>query len=141
MEISWIAVIVAAVVKFVIGGVWYMPLFGKQWRQLQGIPESAAMTGLASAMLGGFIADLVMAYILARFVVHYGPASLAEGALIGFMAWIGFAATITSSQIFYEGRSWKLWAINNGYLLIGLVVMGAILGWWHPGVAAPAATV
>jgi hypothetical protein len=32
-----------------------------------------------------------------------------------------------------------LWAINNGYLLIGLVVMGAILGWWHTGLAVAVA--
>ena len=42
-------------------------------------------------------------------------------------------------QRFYERRPWPLWAINSGYLLVGIVVMGAILGCWHAGAAAPPA--
>ncbi len=139
MEISWIAVIVAAVVKFAIGAVWYTALFGKPWRKLQGVPEGADMSGLVPAMVAGFVADLVMAYVLARFVVHYAPTSLGEGVVVGVMAWIGFVATVTVGQVFYERRSWQVWAISNGYLLLGLAVMGAILGWWHSGGALPTA--
>ena len=139
MGISWLAVLVAAIVKFVIGGVWYMPLFGKQWRALQGIPENASQAGLGQALVAGAIGDLIMAYILARFVLHYGAASsLGEGILVGFMAWLGFVATIMVGQVYYEKRSWQLVLINGGYQLIGLLVMGAILGIWHAG-SAPVA--
>jgi hypothetical protein len=138
MTVSLIAVLVAAIVMFVIGAVWYGALFTRQWRVLQNVPENAPMTGMATTLVGGFIVTLVMAYVLARFVVHYSTPSFGEGVLTGFLAWIGFAATVTANQILYEKRPWLLWAINNGYLLIGLVVMGAILGWWHAG-AAPAA--
>jgi hypothetical protein len=132
IEINWIAVVVAAVVKFAIGGVWYTALFGKQWRALMGVPEGAQPTGLAQAMVVQIIGDLIMAYILARFVGHYGW-GLGTGVIVGFMAWLGFVATVSVGQIFYEHRSPQVFLINNGYLLIGLVVMGAILGWWHAG--------
>ena len=80
-----------------------------------------------------------MAYVLARFVLHYGAASILEGAVIGFMAWLGFVATVTLASVFYESRPSRLWVINNGYLLLSLVVMGAILGAWHGAPAPPPA--
>lgn len=131
VAVSWLAIIVAAIVKFIIGGVWYMPLFGKRWRALQGVPEGAPTTGLATAMVVQVIGDLIMAYVLARFVGHYGATSLFDGILIGFMAWLGFVATIMVGSIFYEKKPAELIAINAGYQLVGIVVMGAILAVWH----------
>src|SRR5262249_50726555 len=100
------------------------------------------MSGLGPALGVQFIGDLVMSYVLARFVIHYGASSggtsIGTGILIGFMAWLGFIAAATVAQRFYERRPWALWAINNGYLLVSLLVMGAILGGWHAGGAAPA---
>ena len=39
LDINWLAVIVAAVATFVLGGVWYGPLFGKIWRAADGRPD------------------------------------------------------------------------------------------------------
>ena len=72
VSISWLAVIVAAIVKFAIGAAWYQPLFGKRWGQLMKVPEGATADGLMQAMIVGFVGDLIMSYILARFVAHYG---------------------------------------------------------------------
>jgi hypothetical protein len=143
MDVNWWAIIVAAIVKFGIGGVWYMPLFGKQYRALMGVPEGSDTSGIAPAFAVQFVGDLVMAYVLARFILHYGASSggvtLWIGILTGFMAWLGFIAASTVAQRFYERRPWALWAINNGYLLVAIVVMGAILGWWQAGAAGAAA--
>ena len=40
MEVNWIAVIAAAVSAFVMGGLWYGPLFGKKWMALVGLSIS-----------------------------------------------------------------------------------------------------
>jgi hypothetical protein len=129
--VNWLAVIVAAVVRFVIGGVWYMPLFGKRWRELQGIREGSPQTGLGAAMVAGFIGDLVMAYVLARFVGHYGAVTFFDGLVVGFMAWLGFVATVMVGSIFYERKPAELVAINLGYQLLSMLVMGVILALWR----------
>jgi hypothetical protein len=41
LDVNWLAVLVAAVVTFVLGGVWYGPLFGKVWRAAEGQAEPA----------------------------------------------------------------------------------------------------
>ena len=83
---------------------------------------------MGPAMVVQIIGDLVMAYVLARFVGHYGAAGIGGGMLIGFMAWLGFVATVMVGSIFYEKKQPELIAINAGYQLVGIVVMGAILG-------------
>jgi hypothetical protein len=130
VSISWLAVLVAAIVRFAIGAGWYTALFGKRWRELMKVPEGAAQDGFVQAMVVGFITDLVMAYVLARFVAHYDP-TLWGGILVGFMAWLGFVATVMAGSIVYEKKPMELIGINGGYQLVTLVVMGAILGVWH----------
>jgi hypothetical protein len=142
VPVNWWAVIVAAVVSFIIGAIYYAPpVLGNVWRSHVKMTEEEVRAGLVPAMIAQIIRDLVTAYILARFIVEYGAPTLTRGILVGFMAWLGFVATVTMGQVFYERRPWALWLISNGYLIISLVVMGAILGWWHAGVAAaPVAT-
>jgi Protein of unknown function (DUF1761) len=129
--VNWLAVLVAGIVMFAIGAVWYTALFGKQWRMLMGVPEGAAQEGFVQAMVVGFVANLVEAYVLAFFIVHYGATDLLTGAWIGAIAWLGFVATMIVPAIFYERRAPMLAVINGAYNLIGLVVMGAILGAWR----------
>ena len=130
MAINWLAIVVAAIVKFAIGAGWYTALFGRQYRELQGVPEGASQAGLVPAMIVQIIGDLIMAYILARFIEHYGVGGIGGGVLIGFMAWLGFVATIMAGSILYEKKPPMLVYINAGYQLVGIVVMGAILGAW-----------
>ncbi|MHA1549478.1 MAG: DUF1761 domain-containing protein [Alphaproteobacteria bacterium] len=127
VSVNWLAIVIAAVVKFAIGAGWYAPpVFGKKWQAVSGVePDSA---GMPRAMIVGIIGDLIMAYILARFIGHYATDGLVAGAVVGFMAWLGFVATVMLGGMMYENRKMSLFYINGGYQLVGLVVMGAIIG-------------
>jgi len=131
VTVNYLAIIVAAIVKFAIGAAWFTALFGKRYRELMGVAEGSMQTGLAQAMIVQIIGDLIMAYVLARFLGHYGATSIVDGVVIGFMAWLGFVATIMVGSIFYEKKKPELIAITAGYQLVGIVVMGAILAIWH----------
>ena len=138
VEVAWLAVLVAAVVKFVIGSVWYAPpVLGGEWQRLVGLTPDSLRQGFMKALIAQAVGDLIMAYVLARLIIGFGAPSLTTGLLIGFMAWLGFVATISFGAVFFEQRPFKLWLINNGYQLIGILAMGAILGAWHAGGAAP----
>jgi hypothetical protein len=143
ISVNWWAIIVAAVVKFLLGWAWYAPpVLGREWQRLIGLNQQQMQSGLARAIPIDIVASLVMAYVLARFIGHYGAVTLLDGAIVGFMAWLGFAATITIGSFAYEQRPLKLFLINAGYLLIAMVVMGAIIAVWQdaPGaVTAPPA--
>ena len=129
ISISWLGVLIAAVAKFFIGFAWYSPiLFVKPWQELTGMTEEKVRAGLVPALIAEAIGDLIMAYVLARFIAHYGSNDLVGGAFIGFMAWLGFVATVFANQIFYEQKPRQLIFINGGYMLVALIVMGGIIG-------------
>jgi hypothetical protein len=130
--VNWLAVIVAGIVMFAIGAAWYTALFGQQWRALMGIPEGTQPEGFVQALVIGFIANLVEAYVLAVFIGYYSATSdIVGGMLVGFWAWLGFVMAIMVPSIAYERKPPMVVVINGAYQLVGLVVMGAILGGWR----------
>jgi Protein of unknown function (DUF1761) len=129
--INYLALVVAAIARFLFGWLWYSPLlFGKSWMSLTNCdPEEMKrrMPVLASLDL---ISNFVMAFVLVH-AVHYAAARNAgQGAAVGFFNWLGFIATITMMLTLYEKRPAKLFWINNGFQLISLLIMGAIVAVW-----------
>jgi hypothetical protein len=64
--------------------------------------------------------------------IRYAAANSALlGAAVGFLAWLGFTAMPMLGYVGFGSRKLKLSLIDNGYHLIGTVIMGAILGGWR----------
>jgi hypothetical protein len=129
--INHFAVICAAISAFVLGGLWYGPLFGAAWMRENGFtPEGLAKDNMAKIFGLAFLWTLVMAYNLAAFLgdpsVAFGKAVL-YGALTGF-GWIAMALFVVG---LFERRSAKLMIINGAYMTVALTVMGAIIGAWR----------
>ena len=133
--VNYLAVLVAAIINMVIGAIWYShSLFGKNWMELAGVrPEDAEKRagGARRAYSWTFVASLLMAYALARILWYAGPQSAIGGGMIGLLAWLGFVATTVGANYLFEGRPCRLYAINTGYPLVSLIVMGAILAAWR----------
>ncbi|MDO8560493.1 MAG: DUF1761 domain-containing protein [bacterium] len=138
VPINYAAVVVAAVASMAIGFAWYGPLFGKQWMALSGItPEKIAtdkkkgMNKLyALAMLGSLVMSYVLAHALVFSSTYMKVSGVMAGVQVGFWNWLGFVVPVTLGSVLWEGKSWKLWLLNNGYYLVTLKVMGVILAVW-----------
>lgn len=143
VPINYLAVLVAAVAKFIVGGLWYSPLlFANTWmREIGWDPQDkvkmeSLKKGSGKAMAGSLVGTLVMSYVMAHVVTFnlaYFPLTepVVQGLLTGLMLWLGFVATTSLDMLLYEGRSWKLFWINNSYNLIGMLIMGVILAVWR----------
>lgn len=142
VPINYWAVLAGAVSNMVIGFLWFGPLFGKQWMALMGFaPEKmeqlkaeARAKGMGKHYFGALVGALVMAYVLAHsieFASFYMVVDgIKAGLSTGFWMWLGFIVPVTFSSVLWEGKSWKLWLFNNGYWLLSLLVMGAIIAGW-----------
>lgn len=125
------AIIVAAVVKFVIGMIWYAPpVFGAAWMSLTQCTSEKLKNAMPKIFAADLAGNLVMSFILAHFVRWLGATSALEGASVGFHCWLGFVAVVTLTFTLYEQRPFKLFLINNGFQLISLTAMGTILAVW-----------
>ncbi len=129
---SYLAIIVAAVAQFILGWLWYGPLFGKRWMSLMGInPQSINREGMGKTLVWTFIGSLVTAGVLRKFATMVGATTVGAGVGLGALVWFGFIATVTLAGVLYEKRPVKLYILNNGYQLVSLVVMGAIVAAWR----------
>lgn len=131
MKPNYIAVVVAAVVYWLLGAVWYGFLFSKAWMDLEHLsPERAASMNLIWTYVITFVLNLVIAFVLAQICAWRNANTAARGAALGILIWIGFIGPVTYTTYMYEARPVQLFAINQFYSLVGLALMGAILGAW-----------
>jgi len=135
VHVSFLPVLVAAVVVFVLGWLWYSPvLFYKPWMRLRGLDPVAAMAG--AKMPGGkllveLVRCLLLAYVIARFVALLGISSWLMAVHFGFMAWIGFPVIILTGSVLWENTPWKVAAIHAGDWLVKLLVISVIVTLWR----------
>jgi hypothetical protein len=132
--INYPAVVVAAVVHFILGAVWFWALMDP-W--LAGIGKTSTdMTREGSPVLAYVIAfgsNLVLAWVLSWAMLVSGYQSVGGGMMMGALLWLGFVATTTATEYVFEARSFETFTINAGYPLVGMLIMGALLGAWKQG--------
>jgi hypothetical protein len=128
-DVNWLAVLLAAVARFVIGGVWFAPFaFGPAWGRLVGIEAADAKARMGRAILVDFIAGGVLAWVLANLFQFLGVNRVVSGARVGFFLWLGFIAMPFLSMMMYEGRPLRLFAITAGFWFVAMIVMGGVIG-------------
>jgi hypothetical protein len=135
-NVNVLAVVVAAVLTFVLGAFWYSPvLFAKQWMHAQGYtPEKIdemKKRGMTRAYVVSVLCYLVMAYVVALLASYTNSTTVAQGLWLGFLAWLGFAATIGLTANLFSEKPIAAWVIDAGYQLTYLLVMGALLSVWR----------
>jgi len=132
MKTNYAAVVVCAVVYWLLGGLWFGFLFGKPWMAYEHISEAQAMASGMTAVpyIVSFILGGLTAYVLAQLCIWRNANTAARGAALGILLWIGFVGPITYTTYMYEMRPWQLFAIIQFYPLVGFALMGAILGAW-----------
>jgi hypothetical protein len=132
--VNYAAVLIAAIAGWMTGAVWYGAL-GKPWLKALGrTKEDMAMPRGTPAFYApfviAFVADLVMAWILAGVIGHLGvgQVTVRNGVISGLFVWVGFVATTVATNYAFAGRSRLLTAIDTGHWLAVLIVMGAVVG-------------
>jgi len=139
--INWLAVLVAGISAFAIGGIWYSPgLFGKAWMAENNLNEDEIKKSNKGKIFGfTFVFSVLMAINLAMFLADSPagcPADCAQktditwGITAGFLAGIWTFCAIATHSLF-ELKSWRLIFINGGYSMVALMLMGAIIGAWR----------
>jgi hypothetical protein len=140
-SINWLAVLVAGISAFVLGGVWYSPaLFGKAWMKDNKLTIEDMQKGSKAKIFGwAFILSLIMAANLAMFLAD-PPASCPSGCGVHTdVKWGATAGLLASIWVFggvatialFEHKPSRLIFINGGYWVLALTLMGAIIGVWR----------
>ena len=129
--LNWTAIVVAAIVSYAGGMVWYAPMvFGKIWMNVLGKTKET-LGSPTNPMIVGFIVSLLVAAALALLFKLLGVVDAMTGARIALFVGVAFGALNVLSDSLFSATPIKLFWVQQGYRVIGLVIMGAILGWWQ----------
>ena len=136
--IDFWAVLAAAAAAW-LAGTGYYTAVAEPWAKALGTNtdhlrrERAAKAGTPAAwfpFLLVFVAELVMAFVLAVLMSEMDITGPRGGVLTGALAWLGLVATTTAIDNMFADRKLMVTVIDTGHWLLALVVMGAVLGWF-----------
>jgi len=128
--ISYLAVLAAAIAGFLVGMAWYRVL-GEKWMAALGKGRDELLPdGIPpiATMAISFVAELVMAWLLAGVLGHIDAVTVGGGVITAFFVWLGFVATTQLVNHRYGRFPLSLTAIDAGHWLAVLVVMGLVIG-------------
>jgi hypothetical protein len=127
-DVNWLAVVLAALGAFVVGGIWYGPIMGKSWMAAVGLSEEQVKVGNASVIYGGaFLFSLLMSWTLAHtFASYAAELDFLTKALTAFGVAIGFVVPAMGVNYLFSMRSKALFFIDATYWLLFFTVMGAV---------------
>jgi hypothetical protein len=134
-KINWLAVLVVAVINFVVGALWYTVLFGKLWVQLNGYSEQQVKEMQAKMspvrFFGGMIlSQLVLALAVAIVLASFLELNLQVAFVVGVAFWL-VSAAISMTNHLASDKPDALYLINVSCHLLYLIVASALLGVWR----------
>ena len=136
LGINMVAILIAVVANFILGYLWFSPLFGKAWAKEMGMdmsvkpPTSVMVRGMIFMVIGNFFLAYVFAHNIAAWSFVPGmdkmsvPLQIANSTVF---TWLGFYLPMDLSSVAWENKSWKLFFINTGYHFMMLLVASVII--------------
>ena len=135
MTIHYGAVVVASVLQFIVGAIWYMPLFGKLWGKIHGFETQTPETqekmkkGMMPLLAVQFVVTVVTTFVFALLLGGFPADWNIYG--LAFFFWLGFVVPTQVSAVIFGGiqPQWivpKI-AVMAGGSLICLEVAAAVL--------------
>lgn len=138
MRVNWAAIVLAGVVDWLLGAVWFT-VFASQWKAgLRMAPEE--MQAYMShpnfwPYLIALLCSVLMAYVIARIVAWSESHGLFRGIGAGILVGLAAAVAMVTEMVF-EVRAGSFILISAAYPFLGCILMGVIIGAWKPKTTA-----
>jgi hypothetical protein len=128
--VNYLAVVVATVVAFAIGFVWYGMVFSRQWSAAYNMtPQQMRPQGAGA--IAAIVAPLLDSWVLAVLSLSLGAKSIGDAVVVGFLVWLGFFAPQLGANTAFQRRPWSLFAIDGAHALVVQLVIAAVVTLWR----------
>ncbi|NNF26961.1 MAG: DUF1761 domain-containing protein [Gemmatimonadetes bacterium] len=127
-SINLVPALIAGIVTFLLGGLWYGPLFGAKWMASVGVTAADLKPPVFAT---GFLSYIVLAGSLSVLLNWTGADSIGAGMVVGLVAWVGTALALGANTAAFSGRPRRAFAIESAFQLVAFLAIGGILGGWQ----------
>lgn len=122
-----LAILVAAAAGFLVGGIWYGPLFGKAWMKEHDFVEEELKKANMLKIYGlTFAFSVLSAVFLGHLLAHFGEMSARSTLMISVGTALGIIVPAIGTNYLFSRKSGMLFAIDAGYWLVFYAAMGAV---------------
>lgn len=134
IDVNIWAILAGGLSAVIIGFVWYAPaVFGTIWMSLANVRAEdieARKKQMPIMAFVGFVAAVILAWVLSQFAVVWEAFTLGSALELGFWIWLGFMVPILVGPFLWEHKSIKYVAINAAYWLVTTLVVATIVSLW-----------
>jgi hypothetical protein len=138
-ELNIVGVLIAFVVSFISGAIWFGPkTFYPIWMKARGIQSGqlSQQQNKPALLFGGTIVGLIFQTVTLALVISSLQAgnpdfAVADGALVGAVLGVGVAAFASLSHRLFGGESLKVWIIETANDALNLTIAGAIITYFN----------
>jgi hypothetical protein len=125
---AW-SILPAAILGFLVGGLWYGPIFGKAWMAARGFTAESAKAGANMALIFGltFVLNLFSSAVLFHVFEHIGVTGIHLALMVAGGAALGFIIPAIGVNYLFSRMTLKLFLIDAGYWLVIYLAMGLAL--------------
>jgi hypothetical protein len=133
LKINHLAVWVSVIMLFVLGFLWYGPIFGEPWMGMVGLDQAKVEANPPGA--GIWITNIVSAvasmYALAWLFTKLNVQSALDGAKYALIISVAFILLSTMTSNMFAQYPYGLAWITAGFSTVGNTIGGIILGAWR----------
>ncbi|HAX82339.1 MAG TPA: hypothetical protein DCY40_07230 [Actinobacteria bacterium] len=126
-DLEWLAILVGTVAMFIVGWLWYGPLFGKKWTAAHGISGGGGGAPEPAVLIKGFVQtfaiNIGIAYFIpALHVAFQNEATLETLIVSSFVLSFFVIGAAFYASVVYLKKSLTVWGIDTGYYFVGIAV-------------------
>lgn len=121
-----LAILIAAAAGFLVGGLWYGPLFGKAWMAENGFTEDGLKNANMLKIYGLTFAFSVLSAVFLGHLLAFFDTGPRSTMMISTGIALGYIVPAIGTNYLFSRKSGKLFAIDAGYWVVFYAAMGAV---------------
>lgn len=128
-ELNWLAIILATLAYFILGAIWFTPLFGKAYDRALDSKRAKGQKWPAIYYAGPFVSALVTTVATAVLLYAMRVGQMSDALILGLVVGVGYAMSISFNNAINPRtpRPLLYGAVTGGYHVVGIVVVAAII--------------
>lgn len=129
-QLDWLAVALATIAYYLLGAIWFTPLFGKTWDRAIGYDRAPGSRFGAAYYLVPLVSALLVSLAIAVLTTSLAPISIGESLTMGLVVGLGVAAPISINNGLtpHTPRPFLFGAVTGSYHLVGILMVSVIIG-------------